>query len=341
MHSREPIVLVSGCDDAYAMPLSVTLLSAIDHLGERQPCKVFVLDGGITESSRDRLRETCRDERVSIEFISAELSLLEGLPVSDHVNLNTYLRLLIPRILPDWAQRAIYLDSDLLVRRDLTELWNQPQRGLPLLAVQDSAAPYIDSSAAIDCYRRCWAYIANARPIANFRELGLSPRSKYFNGGLLVVDVELWRRESISEQLIDCLRLYREHVLWWDQYALNVVLHGRWGELDRRWNQGSHFHKYPSYKTSPFDEQTYKQIKNDPWVIHFSSPAKPWHYFCRHPATELYRRYLCRTPWRDWAPQRPDAYLRRLWGHHYKPARDRWQANLRRFKVGVGLRRVA
>jgi lipopolysaccharide biosynthesis glycosyltransferase len=341
MQHREPLVLVSGCDDAYAMPLAITLLSAIDHLRPGQTVKVYILDGGITSQSKDRLRRTCRDERVSIEFITTDMSILNGLPVSEHVNANTYLRILIPRILPDSVNRVIYLDSDLLVCRDLTELWNLPQNGRAVLAVQDSAAPYIDSSVGIPSYQRCQSQIVAARPIANFRELGLSPSAQYFNGGLLVVDVDHWRRESISDQLLDCLQRYREHVLWWDQYALNVVLHGRWGALDHRWNQGSHFHTYPSQATSPFDEQTYQQLKRDPWVIHFTSPSKPWHYFCHHPATEAYRRCLQRTPWGEWTPERPQQYLRHLWGHHYKPARERWKKNIRQLKMNLGLKRAA
>lgn len=341
MQAKDPIVLVSGCDDAYAMPLAVTLRSAIDHLGADQRVKVYVLDGGIRSSSKARLTTTCRDHRVSIEFIGTDISVLDGLPVSDHVNISTYLRILIPSILPESVSRVIYLDSDLLVCRNLADLWNEPQCGQPLLAVQDCAAPYIDSSVAIEWYQYCRPHIFKPRPIINFRELGLSPRAPYLNGGLLVVDVDHWRRESISQQLLDCLRRNHEHVLWWDQYALNVVLHGRWRALDTRWNQGSHFHAYPSQKTSPFDPQTYEQLKRDPWVIHFTSQAKPWHYFCHHPATDAYRRCLQRTEWRDWRPERPRPYLRHLWGHHYKPVRERWKNNVRQLKTNLGLRRRA
>src|SRR5690606_10298929 len=72
--------------------------------------------------------------------------------------------------------------------------------------------------------------------IANHRELGIPPDAKYFNSGLLLIDTVKWRKCSITEALVSCLKQNRAHAKYPDQYGLNVVLTGRWYELDKRWN---------------------------------------------------------------------------------------------------------
>ena len=94
----------------------------------------------------------------------------------------------------------------------------------------------------------------------------------------------------------------REHVLWWDQYALNVVLYRRWRPLDIRWNQGAHIYRYPTHVDSPLDEHSYRQLRQQPWIVHFSSHRKPWHGGDRHPHRRRFFQMVDRTPWRGWRP---------------------------------------
>ena len=143
----------------------------------------------------------------------------------------------------------------------------------------------------------------------NYRQLGLRPDAKYFNDGVLLIDVAGWRRIDLPAQLLACLAENREHVAWWDQYALNVVLAGRWRETDRRWNVGIHAFAFPSWEQSPFDAESLRELREDPWIIHFNSAAKPWRAKCEHPWRGEFFRYLDRTAW---AGQRPPALERVL-----------------------------
>ena len=96
----------------------------------------------------------------------------------------------------------------------------------------------LDSSLVLENFRLCGPYLGSAQPVPNYRELGLVPEAAYFNAGVLLIDVAAWRDAELSRRSLACLAQYRQHVYWWDQYALNVVLAGRWGPLDERWNQG-------------------------------------------------------------------------------------------------------
>lgn len=334
--AASPITLVTAADDGYAMPLAVTVRSALDQLAANRPLHLYVLDGGLTDETKARLETSWNDARLTLAWVRPELDQVRDLVVSDHVNLVTYLRLLMPAVLPASVDRAIYLDADMLVRRDLGALWDEPQGDHAALAVGDVAAPYIDAAVALPNFERCRRHLAAPTPIANYRELGLPAAAKYFNGGLLVVDLDAWRRDRLAERMLACLRDHRRHVLWWDQYALNVVLAGRWCELEPRWNQGAHLYEYPNWRDSPLDRESFDRLKRDPWIVHFCSPSKPWHYFCRHPFTSDFRRCLRETAWRDWAPRRPDDFVRLWWQHHYQPLRQQWKTHIRAAKRAIG-----
>ncbi|TWU37414.1 glycosyltransferase family 8 protein [Novipirellula artificiosorum] len=342
MDNAETIVVVCGCDENYAMPLAVTLRSAVDHLAMDRALQVYIFDGGIRCESKQRIEESCCEDRVSIEFVTIDMSILKDVPVSEHVNAASYLRLLIPDVLPRSIGRVIYLDSDLLVCKDLSELWEMPLGENAILAAQDSAAPYLDSSIATSNFSLCARYLAAPRPIANYESLEMSPYAKYFNAGVLVIDVDHWRRERLDEELFACLDQHRAHVLWWDQYALNVVMYGRWGELDMRWNQTAHLFAYPAHGESPFRKRSMALLRKDPWIIHFTSSLKPWNYFCRHPETKRFHHYLSRTSWAGYTAERPDDYLQQIWKYHSDAARNgirRRKRMIRRF-LGTEHRRA-
>jgi lipopolysaccharide biosynthesis glycosyltransferase len=333
--AQQDIVLVSGADDGYAMPLAATVRSAAAELRGDRRLRLFILDGGLTADSKARLAASWQDPRLSVEWLQPEVNRIRDLPVSDHISSAAYLRLLMAELLPRDVRRVIYLDADMLVRRDLADLWDEPQGDHPVLAVQDMAAPYLDAAAAAANFDRCHRRLAAARPVANYEQLGLPADGKYFNSGLLVIDLERWRREDLGQRVLDCLREHRRHVLWWDQYALNVVLAGRWRPLDLRWNQGAHIYTYPTWRESWLDRETFAQVRLDPWIVHYCSPDKPWHYFCRHPFTRDFRRALRDTAWSDWRPARPPKYLSRLWDFHYRPLRNEWKRRIGALKQSI------
>jgi lipopolysaccharide biosynthesis glycosyltransferase len=77
-----------------------------------------------------------------------------------------YFRLLAPRILPANIQKILYLDSDIIVRRSLRDLWSTDLSDHALAAVEDSFCV----------------------PGAGYVELPSG--AKYFNAGVLLVNLD-------------------------------------------------------------------------------------------------------------------------------------------------------
>jgi lipopolysaccharide biosynthesis glycosyltransferase len=324
----KPIAVVVAADDNYALPLAVTVQSALDSLPSDAHIELYVIDGGISPESRQRLLESWNDSRLRVRWLEFNLSLLDGMKVSGHVTRMTYARLLLPQLLPVDLERVIYLDSDLIVLHELAKLWQQPVDGVACGACQDPSAPWLDAEHMLPNYSCCGRFLSAARPIPNFHELGLDACEPYFNAGVLLVNLRYWREHSITERAIECLHANQPHVLWWDQYALNVVLHRRWRALDIRWNQGTVAYRFPSHLDSPLDLNTYYQLRYQPWIVHFSAQIKPWHYECDHPYRSLFFEIVDRTSWKDWRPANPYRGLTGWLRYEYRQYK-KWRRNRR------------
>ena len=278
----DPIVLCAA-DDNYVKPLAVTLHSATRNLRTGSQLQAIIFDGGISEENHQKLKETFAESAANLFFLRPDLQDVSDLNISHHITHTAYLRLLAGRILPSNIDKVIYLDSDLLVQDDLTDLWEMELDGNYALAVPDIACPFVDSRHA-DCnFVNSSPYFAAISPIANWKTLGMNPAAPYFNSGVMVLNVARMRQESIEEKLIACLKNNQRYVWCWDQYALNVVFANQWKPLPPRWNQGAYIFDYPDSNYSPLHEREFIQAKNNPAIIHFTTEWKPWHFNNRHP----------------------------------------------------------
>ena len=64
----EPIVLVSGCDDAFALLLGVMLHSVVTNLDAGDHIHIYLLDGGISEANKARIKQVLTTRRVSVQL---------------------------------------------------------------------------------------------------------------------------------------------------------------------------------------------------------------------------------------------------------------------------------
>ena len=305
LSKTDPIVLCAA-DENYVKPLAVTLHSAASYLKDGLRLNVLLLDGGISEESWHGLKETLVDVPIDLQVMHPDRSQVDGLMTSHHITHTAYYRLLAAKLLPDSIDKVIYLDSDVLVQDDLNNLWETEIGNDYCLAVPDIACPFVDARKANSNFKKSSPYLAALAPIRNWRELNLDPTENYFNSGVMVLNLARWRDESIEQKLLACLRDNQKFVWCWDQYALNVVFAGQWSKLPLRWNQGAHAFEFPSLGHSPLDVDQFRQMREDPAVIHFTTEWKPWQYRPFHPLRETFLDYLDNTAWSGWRPEKPD-----------------------------------
>lgn len=278
----QQIVVVCSADENYAMPLTVTIYSALSNLGNKQSkILLFVLDGGIKEATKRKVEASLRSDQLEIHWVKLDLERFKQLPEKRHITVAAYYRLLVAEVLPQEFKKVIYLDSDTIVLGALEELWSVDPGDYHLLAVRNG----------------CCHLIALAPGLCNYKELGLNPNSLYFNSGVLVINLEKWKEGDVGAKVLEFSEQNGDTIQDCDQDGLNAVLEGKWGELDPRWNQMPQIYTFSSWEDSPFDDPaTYQSVLTNPQIIHYAN-SKPWHLTCDHPKVYLFEKYLDQTAW--------------------------------------------
>jgi lipopolysaccharide biosynthesis glycosyltransferase len=281
MHNSERPVVVCAADDNYVIPMAVMLRSLAEQLADTSHADVWVLDGGITPRHKRKVEKSLPSGRLTLHWHGVDDRMLADMPVFGHVSRSTYARFLIADILPPDLGRVIYLDVDIIVFGDVTELWNMPVGDKVVLAVPERNQRVQE--------------MMDAKLI---EEVAMDPNACCFNAGVMVVDLERWRKEHVLDRARDFVNRFAGVLRYWDQDILNCLFKSDWGELDAKWNRKVDHH-------DPVDERIFARWKNEGGVIHFASSIKPWTWWAAHPAKDLYLTGVDRTAWTGWRPRPP------------------------------------
>ncbi len=309
--------VAAACDQNYAMPLAVTLASLSANLRRSHTVCAHVLYRELPLDTRRKIEQSVPQDTVEIDWIEIGPSHLDSLRATlrsfDTVSLESYYRLLLPDVLPRDLCKVIYLDSDLVVVGDLASLWDLDVTATSLLAVPElaSASSLVSSPAGIRLYR----------------ELGLSPDLKFFNSGVMLINLHKWRQDQVAPRAFVYLEAAIHYLRWHDQEALNAVLAGDWRELDPRWNVTMHLFR---------DDATAARnpgLLREPYIVHFNSAIKPWQPDFSMGFRDLFFQYLDKTAWSGWRPGLPSNSRERLGKSLRRAAQKRYHVASSRARV--------
>jgi lipopolysaccharide biosynthesis glycosyltransferase len=272
-------VIVCAADNRYAMPLAVMLRSLAENLKRYPQVSVWVLDGGVSRRNKRRVAASLPDGKVKLHWVRPSHQKLKNVPVFGHVSICTYYRLLMGELLPSALSKVVYLDVDTLVLGDIGELWDKTVSPNVVLAFAEEGCK-----------------VSDPYGLSMYRELGMNPDELYFNAGVLLIDLDLWRRGNLGAECLAFIDKYATLINFWDQDALNGVLVSRWGGFDKKWNSRVH-HEWAK-------DQFSREVGGMA-VIHFASSVKPWMYGAKHAAEALYYSWLDKTVWAGWRPKKP------------------------------------
>jgi len=280
---RSSIDIVCAADERFAMPLAVTLCSAASN--SSLPMRAFVLNTDLSQQTRRNIERACSnlDRPPQLIWLDADQDYLADQPVGlQHLSKATYLRLAMGRMLPAEVNRAIYLDSDVLVVKDLKPLWEAELNGNVVGVVRDFMTPLAGMHNALGY---CIA------------DTGISADHAMFNAGILLIDLKAYREKNIEAECLAFLDRYRDDIQSADQDALNAVLHDRHQLLDFQWNvqmgAWNNFKSHPALS----DAERKRLAEVEPAILHFSGSGKPWNSGIRSPHCRLYVNKVNESRW--------------------------------------------
>jgi lipopolysaccharide biosynthesis glycosyltransferase len=250
------IDLTTAANENYAPGLLVLVSSVLISLNPKASVKIHLFNGGLSCQTMKILDRICRTlhPHCSLTSIPFDESVFTGVTLGPGNSYMTYARLLLGSMLD--LEKVIYLDSDILVFKDLDEAWELDMQRKIALVCKDDSIPTI----SYDCP---WPLDETDK------------ETPYFNGGFMVIDLNQWRRKSIESA---SLKLARISVCkFWDQTILNYVLRNDVAFINNQWN----------WQSDSNPDTDHAPLPN----YHFVEKQKPWLHYGDGLKSKLWRLY--------------------------------------------------
>lgn len=242
---KKEIPIFFTTDDTYIPFLDVAIRSLITNASRDYRYKIMVLNTGLDKSNIARVMQN-QEDGFTIEFIdiSPEVENIKSrLKNVYHFSIVTYYRMFIASLFPQYA-KVIYLDCDLVVLGDISELYNTDLGDNVLGAAPEQ---YVRSTKEFRLYAE--------------KALGVDPDG-YVNAGMLLMNLDAYRKFRIEEKFIELITKYDFDLLDPDQAYLNYLCLNKIYELPNGWNK----------EPMPYPCQGKKNI------VHYALYKKPWQY---------------------------------------------------------------
>lgn len=192
-------------------------------------------------------------ERIKSRYENCEIQIIEignifenaYLPIA-HFTKPAFYRLLLPRLIKQ--ERCIYLDSDIIVCRDLSELYDMDIKGYDLAGV----------IAAI-----------TARNTERAEKIGIPSTNQYVNSGVLLLNLEQMRKDNFVERALELIEMPFPSP---DQDIINRVAYQKIKLLPHKYNAPPSLEGYPD----TLSNEEVEDIEKRPVILHYAYPEKPW-----------------------------------------------------------------
>ena len=242
---KKEIPIFFSTDDNYLPFLDVAMRSMIENADKSYTYRIIVLNTGLSDEG---VRTVMQNEApgFKIEFIDIS-DRLEGIKSKlknvYHFSIVTYYRLFIASLFPEY-DKIVYLDCDLVVLGDVSELYNTDMGDCIIAAAPEE-------------------FVQNTPEFREYAEraVGVDPDG-YVNAGVLVINLNAFRENKIEEQFVELISKYGFDLLDPDQAYLNYLCCSKIYTLPNGWNK----------EPMPIECEGKKNI------VHYALYKKPWQY---------------------------------------------------------------
>ena len=275
--------------DNYAQHAGLSILSLFENNKEADEINVYIIEYGIGEENKDRLKIIAQNYNRNIYFIDLE-SISAKMDVNTNFCRSTYGKLFLSQI--ENVDLMLTFDCDTIISGSLLELLNIDMTNTLVAGVQDTVNPY-------------FVY-----------KIGLSDEDRYINcGGVILLNLALWRKLGIEEKCIDYVMSFEGNPPFVDQGTINHICKGRTKILPPHYNVINPMFMFPVEKIKRlfkmkmyYTQQEIDDAKENPKVIHYTGELynRPWFLNCDHPLKDIYIDYLYKSPWKEFILKHKD-----------------------------------
>lgn len=289
MFDSNHLHIAIASDENYARFVATLIVSTAKHNSNFKTISFHLLANGISSTTLSKLGKAvdryknCRLEIHDISNLAERL----GIAVPATIALTSYARLFMADIISDEISRILYLDTDIIVNDDLSELWTT--------RLNDN---YVGG--CLDVFEGTESKTA----------VGLNADAPYVNTGVLLINLDEWRKNNLSGKFMDFLFQHNGKVHHHDQGIINGVCKGHLLLLPPQYNMHSTVYSHPYWLIKKITIPYYSQEEYDnaiasPAIIHYTEGFynRPWKKNCKHPMRQLFIAAQNETPWIDFPLQ--------------------------------------
>lgn len=250
-------------DDRYANHCAICITSILEN-NKLEDCHIYVMTEGLSDENLKKFHYLEKYYKKPVEVKVIDGKIFEGLQVTGRLPQSMYFRFMLPEIINDSS--VLYLDCDIIVRHSLRDLFIIDLTNYACGVVEDQCGDDVRMHNRINMF------------------------SRYFNSGVLLMNLDYWRKYDIAKKLIDYIAS-SDWLMCPDQDALNVILEGKILFLDYKYNfQEGFYHTLAWLRADKW--KLVECAQKDPVIVHYTAGEKPWHKDCTHPLKSDYDKYM-------------------------------------------------
>lgn len=256
-----PIVLAS--DENYVPYMYVTILSLLKNKNVDTEYDIYCLvTSSIKKQAKEKFLKLQEKYQTNIKFIDMGDFFSDNVVQINHITIPTYYRLKMPELLQNY-EKAIYLDTDVIVLKDLTEYYNTDISNCYIAGVLAAGYKFNEESNK-----------------AYYDSIGLKSIRNYVNAGVTLWNLDKIRNDNKINELYD---LANKNFNSMDQDVVNVAFQDGIKTLELKYNMMTTYYditnpdgqKYSQY-VEIYGENSIKEALKDPVIIHYADKIKPW-----------------------------------------------------------------
>lgn len=277
-----PINILCATDDKYVPYCGVMLTSVFENNKDRKVNAYIMIDNPLSAESVYRLNQIEIKYNQTIKFCNVDKSFFEKFPIKGddkkHLSIVTYYRLYAADLLPLNVDKILYLDCDVIVNGSVGNLFDMNWENYAIGTISDMCVEWQEY----------------------YDRLQYDKKYGYFNAGVVLLNLDYWRKNNIAQQCFDYLFANYDKTENNDQDVMNVVLRKVKKNLPITYNFQIQL-KMP-YFFNTFSKEMQEEIKGikEPLIIHYASELKPWMaYYYSYPFYNIWQQYKKISPWKN------------------------------------------
>ncbi len=267
------INIVLTADNNYTKVIGIAMTSILENLDKNKIARFYIFTYKFTQDDFKQINKLKNKYNCKIMFIAMEKHIhnFDFINESDFKNKwiskACYFRLLMFDILPDYIEKCFFVDGDMIIDCDLSQVILNEDK--IFLAVPEIYAMQNREKVLSHCYK-----------LPEFEKFQQNPiENSYFNAGFYLVNLKKTRKLKIYEQILDLLHKYPT-LPYCDQDLLNMIFGQKYREniefISPEYNVFTLINYSDDYSNTPFGLDKIKYAFEKPKIIHYAGLEKPW-----------------------------------------------------------------